>query len=724
MIFCDHSRRAACAAALLLTALVSSAHAQSGRTLSWQFGTQGASMTDGDPGDLNPQPLWISMPFSIAVAGGTITGIVNGGYIAGIGAEMVQLTSCTITGGSAGFADTFTMTYTFPDAPMPIPYAGASLNGRYIKAGAPGNAGVIGYANIDLQCHLNGLPQVHAAASGRPYSGPGPVPFWDLDIRTNTGVQVATSVMGVVPFALGALNDAIFLPNSAEAFAGPYNNPNLSSPMRTMFAANSTGASGGTAMFDLTVYHEVAITQIDLNSASPAGTNGWLEVSIAPMGRVGMERTPHAWTLTNLERVTTAATNTPTVCPLTSPVVLVPGIYGVMLHPVSFALASTIGDGSNQMYLNGDMLLSAGCTQSSPYGPITTPRVANTELHYTTTPGRAAWSVFGTGCNQGSRSFYEDFAGASSFDLANSAMTLTLVNDTYQASRGGTYSPPSAAATVLSLTDDSEVTVPLNGMLQYPGGATFSLCVCSNGFVSAATGNGTAYTPTAGDWLASVQPRWGTWHDFNPSAGGHVAFERIGSVAYVTWVGVADYGVPGSASTWQLQFDTSSGRVVYAWQNMSLTGNGHLVGFAALRWSDDPGSRDLSATLPAGFATAGADGPLQLATAGQRPVLGSSVSLVTTNQPAGANLVGSVLGLSSYSPGIDLSFLGMPGCLQFVAPASVQLIFGGYPRSFFIPNDPSLSGIDVFSQSVAFAAGVNPLGLVSSNAVRLTVGTF
>src|SRR5439155_6624475 len=103
---------------------------------------------------------------------------------------------------------------------------------------------------------------------------------------------------------------------------------------------------------------------------------------------------------------------------------------------------------------------------------------------------------------------------------------------------------------------------------------------------------------------------------------------------------------------------------------------------------------------------------------------GSSVSLMTSNLPDSASLVGNVLGVSRYDPGVRLAPLGMPGCVQYVVPASVQLIFGGYPRSFFIPNDPSLSGIDVFSQSVAFAAGVNPLGLVVSNALRLTIGTL
>ena len=48
------------------------------------------------------------------------------------------------------------------------------------------------------------------------------------------------------------------------------------------------------------------------------------------------------------------------------------------------------------------------------------------------------------------------------------------------------YVAPTAAATPLTLTDDSETTVTLAAPFPHSGGATPTLVVCSNGFVSVA----------------------------------------------------------------------------------------------------------------------------------------------------------------------------------------------------------------------------------------------
>jgi len=200
----------------------------------------------------------------------------------------------------------------------------------------------------------------------------------------------------------------------------------------------------------------------------------------------------------------------------------------------------------------------------------------------------------------------------------------------YTASAAGSYVAPTAGATALTLGDDTATTVTLASPFNFPGGSTSTLEICSNGFVSPVTGNGTGYTPTAAAWLASVQPRWGCWHDFNPAiaGSGQVKFEQVGNVSYVTWDGVYSYGTT-SPATFQLQFDRSNGNVTFAWGPVTVAGNGWLVGFAAAQPNADLGSRDLSATLPGTFATSALN-LLPLTLASTLPTLGSTLTLTTT----------------------------------------------------------------------------------------------
>ena len=341
----------------------------------------------------------------------------------------------------------------------------------------------------------------------------------------------------------------------------------------------------------------------------------------------------------------------------------------------------------------------------------------------TSTP--AAVSSYGAGCYSRSRAFYELFP-AGSFDLASTSMRLGYnATGFYTASAAGSYLAPTGGATALTLSDDTTTTVTLASAFNFPGGSTTTLEVCSNGFVSPATGNGTAYTPSAATWLGSVQPRWGCWHDFNPAAAGsgQVKFEQVGNVSYVTWDGVYSFGTT-SPVTFQLQFDRSNGNVTFAWGPVTVAGNGWLVGFAASAPNTDLGSRDLTASLPGGFSTSTTNlAPLTLT--GTTPTLGSTLTLTTTNYTASAPVGVQILGVTRVDPGFDLAALGMPGCFQYTSPTAlytVNVAAGSSTYTMSIPNDPTLMGFQFFGQSLGFAIGANTAGLVTSNGVALTVG--
>jgi hypothetical protein len=160
--------------------------------------------------------------------------------------------------------------------------------------------------------------------------------------------------------------------------------------------------------------------------------------------------------------------------------------------------------------------------------------------------------------------------------------------------------------------------------------------------------------------------------------------------------------------------------IIAGWSQGSLS----LPGPAAL----DRGSVDISALLP--FPTDAIDNPPLAVTLDIRPVLGSSPSWVISGYPAGTALGARILGFTQVVPGLDLGGFGMGGCRRYVglddvgffltAPNSTSLPFivGG------IPNNPVFVDVVVFGQSATFSPGVNALGVLTSNGIRLRLGVL
>lgn len=342
--------------------------------------------------------------------------------------------------------------------------------------------------------------------------------------------------------------------------------------------------------------------------------------------------------------------------------------------------------------------------------------------------GFADTNNYGTGCYDGRASFYEFIQNPANFDLSNSSFTMVPTGGGYLVTAGiGTFVTPSPSAQVLPMGDDTVSTVSLSAAFNYPGGSTQVLEVCSNGYVSTDTGNGTSAVINVVGFLNSLEASWRNWHDYDPSAGGQVLFEEVGGVAYVTWDQVPDWNVPGSASTFQMQFDTSTGFVTYVFGQMSLTGsggggNGHLVGFSPGGPSLDPGPVDLSTAIPATFTILGADLFDLQHDASARPTLGSTITLDTTNVPANSPVGLELLGFQQINPGLDLAVIGMPDCrgyVQFIASQVLLPTSGAASMPLSIPNNAALAGANIYCQSAMLSPGVNQFGAVSSNGVAL-----
>jgi len=107
-----------------------------------------------------------------------------------------------------------------------------------------------------------------------------------------------------------------------------------------------------------------------------------------------------------------------------------------------------------------------------------------------------------------------------------------------------------------------------------------------------------------------------------------------------------------------------------------------------------------------------------------RPLLGTTITLATNNVPASALLSVSVLSFTELSPPIDMRTLGMPGCWQHLTLESTSFLFGGptVTMRLQLPTSSTYVGTQVISQSVSLAPGVNALGALASNALRLVLG--
>ena len=517
------------------------------------------------------------------------------------------------------------------------------------------------------------------------------------------------------------------------------------SPLTTTYIAGNGLGAGATIYFDVVVAVPLTFTQFDINSSSAAQTSGSIDVRWCNNTYVGNDTNAAAWTLGGSGPAIAAGNNLPTPVVI-SPFSLAPGNYGMAITFNTLGMNYTNGNGTavpgsgtNQTYATGELTLLAGASAGGAVGTAICcqPRVFNGSVYYSVSGGGGTVAQrvsYGAGCYNKKASFYENFATSAAFDLANSALSMLPTGSGYLALPGITqFVPPSAAATPLTLTDDSETTVALASPFPHSAGTTSSLTVCSNGFVSIATGNGTGYIPTPATTLAAPQTAWWAQHDYNPAAAGsgQVKYEQIAGVAYITWDGVYDYGgtAPTSANTFQFQFDTTSGAVHLVFQTMSPGGNGRLVGYSPGGASADPGNVDLSATLPSTINLTASDlSPLALA-ASARPLVGTTINLTTSNT-TGANIGVNFLSVVQIpAPGFDLGVLGAPGCAALLdINAGVSSVIGNVlglslSAPFAIPATAPL-GVQVFSQSVWLDATQNAFGILTSNGVTLTLGNL
>jgi hypothetical protein len=516
-----------------------------------------------------------------------------------------------------------------------------------------------------------------------------------------------------------------------------------------------TGCVTPTVFFNLTVNTPVTIQGLDVSLDNLAGAEGTVDMFVTTTAttHVGNETNINAWTLRGSGPVVAVNQVTPVRVTFASGFVLNPGNYGVAIRYTGVRAEFLQGTTPPTTFSTTEMTLTPGGVQALNFASAFNAGFAWLgRIHYlpgAATSAGASNTAYGQGCNIINGSFYQRFtcSNLASTALNGRSLSLVLNGNGYILLPGtATYVAPSAAAASLPVNDDGESPISLTGILPFPGGSTQQLFVHSNGFVSVgsnATMTPNSFTPFVPGLLNAAQTAWFSWHDYNPAetGSGTIKFEEIGPVAFVTWDNVeswpATFGNPPqplvNRSTFQFQFDTSSGTVNYVWQTItpqgtSVDGDEHVIGFSPGGPSPDAGPINI-ATLTNAVLNTPEVQPLKL-TAVNQPLLGGSVDYVTSNE-TGLNIGLFFLSVVQL-PAIPLAVIGMPDCAAHVdITAGVGNVISntGLPGtsmtiSLPIPNTPALLAFEVFGQSIWLDPAANAFGALASNGVRTRLGNF
>jgi hypothetical protein len=203
------------------------------------------------------------------------------------------------------------------------------------------------------------------------------------------------------------------------------------------------------------------------------------------------------------------------------------------------------------------------------------------------------------------------------------------------------------------------------------------------------------------------------------------------SYVSIAWVGVTEYpngAVTGTNNNFQITL-LSGGGVELLWGHVAHAHSDLLVGYTPGNGAADPGSGatpirapDLSvATGGAGYVSGDGARPASIHLS-NRPQVGRPLQFTTddVDPTIGANL--TVVSLSSL-PGIDLGFLGMPGCSAWVNLPGVAVLLqigaGPYVWNALASIPAEFAGFDFYVQSVQLSSalpGLNAANLLTSDA--------
>ncbi|MGK0352891.1 MAG: hypothetical protein ACJAYX_003579 [Planctomycetota bacterium] len=302
-----------------------------------------------------------------------------------------------------------------------------------------------------------------------------------------------------------------------------------------------------------------------------------------------------------------------------------------------------------------------------------------------------------------------------------------------------------ANATLLPLCDDCHAAVVPSIPFNYLGTTPVSsLELSSNGvlFMNSFGQNPLIVAYGLGGFLQVTQPMFAAYgSDLDPGAsGGSYYVEEDNGVLYITADGVYQWSTT-DPSTFQYQLELATGFVTIVYGTLgNVSISPVLFGFTPAGTVADMGGIDLLTELPFTTSVDGVDPALALS-ASPAPLstgavaawpnaanFGATLTYQVNNAPESATGTGTALGLiilsSSQNTGLDLGFIGAPGCSAYINSLDVPVAFvnAGTSASVQFQLPAGLpSGAQFYTQAVALSDGVNAFGLLTSNAIASVI---
>jgi hypothetical protein len=346
-----------------------------------------------------------------------------------------------------------------------------------------------------------------------------------------------------------------------------------------------------------------------------------------------------------------------------------------------------------------------------------------------TTCRAATATKYGSGCPRNG-TVYEAFVD--NVDLANSSVRFLRTGSGYVTIPGNGFDNSYASA-VVGVGDDSiHQGLALGFSFPFEGTTITTVDLSSNGYLWAATNSSSIYYPAIVDFLSQDRRIAPYWRDLYVPGGGALYWDTTPTFAMATWVGVPNYPNTGPPNTVQVKL-YATGDIEFNYGALDplnpVTSDITVVGFTEGNGAADPGSVDLSATLPG--LTVGTAGSIPLAldpAPGSLPHIGSAFQMDVSSIPASASLGFMLLSLGQSPLGFDLSPFGLPmGCTGYVvlAAASTQAFLVTPPTGQFmfnIPNNAGLVPLDVYAQVAVLPVPGAPVPAIVSNGLVVSVG--